>query len=436
MKVRETAALLRTRKISVVELMQQTIAEIEARERFQSFVTPLFDDALVQAAERDRELAEGVDRGPFHGIPIAHKDNFYTRGVKTTAGSLVYRDFVPEFDAPVVERFEAAGAICVGKANMHELAFGITSKNPHYGFVRNPLDASRVAGGSSGGSAALVAAGLVSVATGTDTGGSVRIPASYCGITGLKTTYGVIPRKGIVPLSFSLDTAGPLGSCVEDCALAFGVMRGGEALVPSEHSKLKVRIGIPEDFFRGVDGEVAGTVKRAIGRAEELGARVEHVSTPGLEEMNAVARIVQLVETAAVYANHRDRSQFGTDVWTLIEQGRLLAGHEYVNAQRMRTLFRRDFDALWQRVDVLAMPTTAVVAPSIESDTVEVEGVRQDIRLASTRLVRCWNLVGEPAISLPCGRARNGMPVGLQLVAAPFKDADLLSVAHALEAAI
>ncbi len=221
MTVRQIGQLLRTGKLSCVELTEQTLADIKKREVFRSFITRTEEQALNEARERDQELRAARDRGPFHGIPIAHKDLFYTRGIRTTGGSLVFKDFVPDYDATVVKRLKAAGAICLGKTNLHELAYGVTSKNPHYGFVLNPRDTSRIAGGSSGGSAALVAGGFLPMATGTDTGGSIRIPASFCGVVGLKPTYGLASRYGVLPLSFSLDHVGPIGSCVEDCGARY-----------------------------------------------------------------------------------------------------------------------------------------------------------------------------------------------------------------------
>ncbi|MFL6464852.1 MAG: amidase, partial [Bryobacteraceae bacterium] len=220
MTVSEIGRLLRTGKISCTQLIEQTLAHIHEYDVFHSIITLMEEAAMRAAAEREKELADGIDRGPFHGIPIAHKDNYYTQGVRTTAGSLIFHDFVPSYDATVVDNLRTAGAICVAKTNLHELAFGITSKNPHYGFVLNPLDTQRIAGGSSGGSAALVASNLLPMCTGSDTGGSIRVPASYCGIVGLKPTYGRVSRRGLLPLSFSLDCPGPLASCVEDCALA------------------------------------------------------------------------------------------------------------------------------------------------------------------------------------------------------------------------
>jgi aspartyl-tRNA(Asn)/glutamyl-tRNA(Gln) amidotransferase subunit A len=437
MNVREVGKQLRSRRISCVELTTQVFADIKSREIFRSFITLTEEPALAEAAERDQELAAGKDRGPFHGIPIAVKDLFYTRGIRTTGGSLAFKEFVPDYDAAVVERLRAAGAVSIGKTNLHEIAFGITSKNPHYGFVLNPLDPRRIPGGSSGGSAALVAGKFLPVALGTDTGGSIRVPASYCGISGIKPTYGRVSRRGVLPLAFSLDHVGPLGSCIEDCALAMNVLADGYFNLPALPDLKGMRVGVPTNFFFDqIDAEVASAVRRSIAEMERLGASLVEVSLPDMNEANAAARVVQLSETAAIYVNHTDPRMFGSDVWALLEQGRMIMGHEYVNAQRVRTQFRQSFDKLWKGIDVLATPTTPISAPMLEQDNVLIGDVEENVRIATTRLVRSINFLGEPALSMPCGETSNGMPVGLQLISAPFAEARLLQIAKTLEAAI
>lgn len=447
MTVSALGRLLRTGKVSCTELIRQTVADIRERDVFHSVITLMEEAALHEAAERDRELASGIDHGPFHGIPIAHKDVYCTKGVRTTVGSLIFRDFHPDYNATVVSKLRTAGAICVAKTNLHELAFGITSKNPHYGFVLNPLDTQRIAGGSSGGSASLVAGNLLPMCTGSDTGGSIRVPASYCGIVGLKPTYGRLSRHGLLPLSFSLDCPGPLASCVEDCALTMDAMASPDDLdpscapvpvsdfnLPALHNLSGIQVGVPrKTYFNRLHEDVAASIDKALGEMERLGASLIEVQTPDLDEMNAVARIIQMAETAAIYANHKDETQFGADVWLLIEQGRRLAAHEYVNAQRVRTLFRREFDRLWRQVGLLVTPTTPITAPLITEDHVQIGSEWEDTRLATTRLVRSINLLGEPALSLPCGKAANGMPVGLQLISAPFTEPQLLQIGKTLE---
>ncbi len=435
MTVRELGAVLRKKEASCVELVDRAITEAKKQEDLRAFITITETQAREQAAERDRELRSGVDRGPLHGIPIAYKDLFYTRGVKTTAGSRLFENFVPDSDAEVVTRLREAGAVGIGKTNLHELAFGITSRNPHYGPVLNPLDHARLVGGSSGGSAAAIAAGIVPVALGTDTGGSVRIPASYCGIVGLKPTYERVSRRGVLPLAFSLDHVGPMGSCVEDCALALHAMDGGATFELEALANFKgVRVGVPRNFFfERVDGAVAASVQRSISEMERHGASVIEVQVPDFAEINLAARVVQLAEVAAVYVERNDPNSFGADVWSLLEQGRMIAGHEYVNGQRLRTLFRKEMDALWEKIDILATPTTPMAAPLFDAETITIGEVEESVRMASTRLVRGINYVGEPALSMPCGKAESGLPIGLQMISAPFTENRLLQIAQSLE---
>lgn len=435
MTVRESGRLLRQRKVSSLELVEQSLAKIKQHESLRCFITVTGEQARARAKVLDEELAAGKDRGPFHGVPIAYKDLFCTRGVRTTAGSLLFRDYVPDYDAAVVERLTEAGAVSVGKTNLHELAFGITSLNPHFGPVLNPLDTTRLAGGSSGGSAAAIAADIVPMALGTDTGGSVRIPASFCGIAGLKPTYERVSRHGVLPLAFSLDHVGPMGETVEDCALAMNVMAGAaEFDLPPLASLKELRVGVPKSFFFDrVQREVADAVRGSARKLEEFGAQIRDVRLPNIEDANIAARMVQFGEVAALYANTRDLTQIGVDVRALIEQSRMVSAQDYVNAQRVRTVFRREFDALWRDIDILVCPTTPTTAPPADQATIEINGQPENTRMASTRLVRSINLLGAPALSMPCGKDGNGLPIGLQLVGAPFSDARLLQVGKRLE---
>jgi aspartyl-tRNA(Asn)/glutamyl-tRNA(Gln) amidotransferase subunit A len=444
--VRELGRRLRSGETSSVELAAEAIAKAK-NDGLRAFITILAEQALAEAKERDRELAAGTDRGAFHGIPIGYKDLFYTRGIRTTGGSLIYKDFVPGYDATVVEKLRTAGAIGMAKLNLHELAYGATSKNPHYGFVLNPHDLARVAGGSSGGSAAAVAAGVVPMTLGSDTGGSVRIPASYCGVAGFKPTYGRVSRYGVLPLAFSLDHVGPLGASVEDCALAMAAIAGRDAndtssspatapdfLKPPPQRLNGLRLGIPKNFyFDHIHHEVGARVNNVIREMERLGATAHEVELPNIPDLNAAARIIQWGEASSHYAAYRDGSLFGKDVWALIEQGRLVSAPDYVNAQRLRTATRRQFDELWKHIDLLVTPTTPITAPGTDEDEVDIDGYREDARVASTRLTRAINFIGEPALSMPCGRSQAGMPIGLQLIGPPFSDAKLLGIGQMLE---
>ncbi|HLH17492.1 MAG TPA: amidase [Bryobacteraceae bacterium] len=450
MTILEAASALRARRVSSVELTTEALARIRCRNpELNAFLSVTEELALAQAAAADSELARGSARGPLHGIPVAYKDLFLTRGIRTTAGSRLYENYVPDRDAAVVEKLSAAGAVCLGKLNLHELAYGITSANPHYGPVRNPWNPAHSPGGSSGGSGAAVAAGLCFAAMGSDTGGSIRIPAAFCGTVGLKPTYGVVSRYGTFPLGYSLDHMGPLTASVRDAAVVLNAIAGHDPrdpassrravpdyLPPAECAIRGLRIGVPENFyFERIDPEVEGSVRSALARAESLGASLRPVRVPDMDALNAVARILLLAEASAVHEAHlrRDRSRFGADVLALLDQGRLIPAPDYVNAQRLRRRMAREFSALWRECDCLATPTTPTAAPPVGATTMSIAGREEDVRLATTRFMRGINALGLPAISIPCGLTAAGLPVGLQIVGPAFQEPLILRLAAALE---
>ncbi len=449
MTITEAAAALRERRVSAVELAQESLAAIaRAQPALNAYITVTEELALEQAAEADRELAAGLDHGPLHGIPVAYKDLFFTRGVRTTAGSAFYADFRPEHDAAVVERMRAAGAVTTGKLNLHELAYGITSANPHFGPVRNPWNREHSPGGSSGGSGAAVAAGLVFAAMGTDTGGSIRIPASFCGTVGLKPTYGRVSRYGVFPLGYSLDHMGPLTRTVRDAALVLETIAGydgrdpassrrptGEYVPPPGVSIRGMKIGVPENFyFERLDPEVERAVRGALQTAEQLGAELHPVRVPDVEALNTVARLVLLAEASAVLQKHLgDRSKFGADVLALVDQGRMVPAVDYLDAQRLRRRLQAEFARLWREVDCLATPTTPTTAPRIGQTTIRVGEHEEDVRLLTTRPMRGINALGLPALSIPCGVSAAGMPIGMQIVGPAFGERAVLDFGAALE---
>jgi len=445
----EAAAELRAGTVSSVELTTAALERIQRLDpKLNSFLTVTAAAALDQARRADEERLNGHDRGPLHGIPVALKDLFLTRGIRSTAGSRIYEHFIPEIDAAVVERLTAAGAVLMGKLNMHECAYGITSANPHFGPVRNPWNTAHSPGGSSGGSGAAVAANFVFGAMGSDTGGSIRIPAAFCGTAGIKPTYGRVSRYGTFPLGYTLDHMGPLTRTVRDCGVMLNAIAGHdprdpassrravEDYLPAEGVAIRgVRIGVPENFyFDRVDPEIEASVRAALIRAESLGAELKPVRVPDIAAINAVARVILLSEASAVYEPHRkERSLFGPDVLALLDQGRLLPATDYVNAQRLRRRMQQQFTALWRNVDCLIAPSTPAPAPRIGQATVMLGGEEEDVRLAATRFARGINVLGLPAVSLPCGMTRAALPVGLQIVGPAFSEAALLRVGAALE---
>ncbi|HXN46184.1 MAG TPA: amidase, partial [Bryobacteraceae bacterium] len=326
------------------------------------------------------------------------------------------------------------------------LAYGITSANPHFGVVRNPRDPARIPGGSSGGSAVAVAAGMALGALGSDTGGSIRIPAAFCGVVGLKPTYGRVSRYGMLPLSFSMDHAGPITSSVRDAGLMMNAIADpsssgapAEDYLPAGEGSLEgIRIGLPENFyFERVTPEARAAVERAAELAARQGARVVPVRVPDMDAVNTIGRLLLLAEAAAALTPHlADRASLGDDVQALLDQGRLIPATDYVNAQRLRRLEQEKFRALWRQVDILFTPTVPMGAPKIGETTVEIEGCQEDVRLASTRLVRGMDVLGLPALSLPCGLDANGMPLGLQVMAPELQERPLLRVAGNIEGAL
>ncbi|HEX8993439.1 MAG TPA: amidase [Anaerolineales bacterium] len=385
------------------------------------------------------------EKGRLAGIPVAVKDLFETKGIATTAGTLFFKDHVSETDAVAVERLKGEGAVILGKTNMHEIALGVTTVNPHYGTTRNPWDTTRIAGGSSGGSAVAVAAGMALAALGTDTGGSIRIPASLCGIVGLKPTYGRISLRGVFPLSWNLDHVGPLTHTVRDAAIMLQVLAGYDAEDPYSIDQpvddylAKIEGGVEGwrialatgSFMANAESEVLQAVEMAAKSFEAQGAVVESVDVTFLREAALANGLMTPADGAAFYrdqlAEHPD--WFGADVRQRLETGRSFTSTEYVLARRTQSEMKHRLGKFFSRYDVLLTPSTPVTAPSIEGEN----AVEQARRL--TRFTSPFNLTGLPAISLPCGFDRSGLPIGLQIVAGARREAGVLRAARAYESA-
>ena len=450
--ISEAAALIESKQLSPVELVSAHLKRIEQTDdRLNSFITLLAERAASAAESAESEILGGNYRGPLHGIPIGLKDLYYTKGVRTTVGSKIMGDFIPDYDAAVTERFHDAGAVLLGKLQMHEFALGATSENPHHGPARNPWDTSRITGGSSGGSGSSVAAGQCMATLGSDTGGSVRIPASACGIVGHKPTFGRVSRVGVFPLSNSLDTVGPMTRTVRDAAIVMNAIAGyderdqSSANRPDEDFSLlldkdisDLRIGVPLDYFYDIiDDEVRIAVQQAAHKLEELGANVEECSIPALEESITISGTILLTEAAEIHLDNlrNHAGDFGADVRGRLEEGAMTPATAYITAQRSRTEFNRSIADAMETYDILLAPSTAVPAPKIGEDIVEINRQTEHKLALMPRLTRPHNICGIPTVSIPCGFSSDGLPIGVQLAARPFEDALALQVAHAYEQA-
>jgi len=450
--IEQAARLLRSRTISSVELTQATLDRIQALEgRLHAFITVTSDLAVAQARRAEREIARGDYRGPLHGIPVTLKDLYWTRGIRTTAGSKILADFVPDRDATATARLAAAGAVLVGKANMHEFAIGATTENPFYGTCHNPWNLEHIPGGSSGGSAAAVAAGLGLASLGSCTGGSIRIPAAFCGIVGLKPTYGLVPRTGIVPNSSSLDHGGPMTRTAADAAAVLEAIAGADGSDPSavtarltgmrsirRRSLQGLRVGVPRNYyFDVVDPEVDALVRAAITELRKLGATVTSVTVPDVELSLDTCVVVAWSECA----NQHRRwllsrpHDYGADTLDYLTGALLYRATDYVQAQRVRARIRHSVREVFRRIDVIVSPTGVIPASPIGQTEFEIDERSVPVLSVMARITCIANLTGEPAVSVPCGFTKAGLPVGLQIHGRALEDATVLRVAHAYEQA-
>jgi aspartyl-tRNA(Asn)/glutamyl-tRNA(Gln) amidotransferase subunit A len=444
--------LVRARKLSPVEITQAVLDRIaRLQPGLNAFITIADELALRQARKAEKEILRGKYRGVLHGIPICLKDLIYVKGMRTTAGSKILRDFVPDENAAVVDRLASAGVVLVGKTNLHEFAYGPTNLNPHYGPVRNPWDTERMSGGSSGGSAVAVVAGLALASLGTDTGGSIRIPAAACGCVGLKPTYGRVPLHGVIPLATSLDHIGPLCRCVEDAALLLECIAGADPRDPfsSGHRDepfsrdlrkgLKgTRVGVPRQyFFDRLQRDVRRNVLAAIAALEQDGAMVRELDLKLMDESAWLATEITHAEAILYHWEWLQKrpEDYGPDVRLRLEGGGAVSASKYLLAQERRRLYTLEFENTLQRVDVLAVPTLPIVAPRIDEPSVRIGHSSEDTRLALLRFTRPANLAGLPAISLPCGFSSENLPVGLQLIGHRYGERTLLRIAYAYEQA-
>ena len=427
---------------AVLERCLQRIAE--RNPVLNAFIRVCEDEAREQARQADREIAAGHYRGPLHGVPISLKDLFDLRGTATTAASRVRRDHVAACDAPSVAALRQAGAVFIGKTNLHEFAFGTTNEDSAYGPARHPHDPNRSPGGSSGGSAAAVADGMCFASMGTDTGGSIRIPSAVCGLVGLKPSVGELSTDGVVPLSRTLDHIGPICRTVEDAAIVYETLRiqsRAEARGPARRSGNPIdpralRLGIPRDYFLALlDPHVAHAFDSACERLRRAGATLEDVSVPHAGDVAAIYLHIVLAEAAEYHAATLERrpDDYTPNVRIRLEMGRYILGEDYVRALRGRDLIRREVDAAMNGRDGLLLPSVAIPAPKIGVPTARIGGVEEPVRNIMLRCTQAFNVSGHPAISIPCGETIDRLPVGAQVVG-PFGDTPaLLRVAAAVE---
>jgi aspartyl-tRNA(Asn)/glutamyl-tRNA(Gln) amidotransferase subunit A len=446
MSISELSQRLRRKEISPVEVTRACVERIELRNpALNAFITVMNESALGQARAAEADIGRGEWRGPLHGVPVALKDLIDTANVRTTSGSALHEDRVPERDAEVVRRLRQAGAVIVGKNNLHEFAYGGSSLVSYFGDVHNPWDVGRIAGGSSGGSAPAVVAGLACAAIGTDTAGSIREPAALCGCVGLKPTYGRVSSRGVIPLSTSLDHVGPLAATVADAAIVLQAIAGYDAAdttssdVPvadyagalREDAK-QMRVGVARDyFFYDLDPEVAAAMEHALNGIATLVAEMKEVRLEVPTD-----RTLQAAESYAYHAANVAVSPglYQPETVRRIRSGEKVTAAEYIERRRELEAARRSIGAVFASVDVLVTPTTPLPAPSIA----ELKATPDALRPAELKLLRNtrpFNVWGLPAISVPCGFTQSGLPIGLQIAGPHWREDMVLRLAHAYEQA-
>jgi aspartyl-tRNA(Asn)/glutamyl-tRNA(Gln) amidotransferase subunit A len=445
------ATELRGLKVSPLELTEAYLRRIEKlNPGINAFVTVTADRARADARRATEEIGKSGPRGPLHGVPIALKDLCDTAGIRTTAGGKFFADHVPDGDCTVARRLRDAGSVLLGKLNTHEFAYGVTTDNPHFGATRNPWDKSRIPGGSSGGSGAAIAASMAAGTIGTDTGGSIRIPASLCGAVGFKPTYGRVSKAGIFPLSFIFDHAGPITRTVEDAAIMLDAIAGYDAADPtSERAPVDryreavargakgARVGVPRrHFFERLDPEVGEAVERALDVLRSIGATVRDVELPSAQSAIRSLFGLVLAEAKHIHAERlRSRPQdFGADVAEILAQP-TPSGAELVAALEATYALTRAMREALETVDVLVTPTTPIPAVKIGQQTVRIGDADESPIFPMIRCTAPFNASHLPALSVPCGFTRDGLPIGLQLAGRPFDESSVLAIAGAYERA-
>lgn len=461
--IRHLSKLISSREISCLEVVDATIERIQKlNPKLNAFITILDESARREAKHADSLVKQGKYLGPLHGIPISFKDLIYIKGVRSTSGSKILADFVPDYDSTVTRKLRKAGAIIVGTNNTHEFACGITNINPHYGPSKNPWDINRMSGGSSGGSGVAVSGGMSLASIGTDTSGSIRVPSSLCGIFGLKPTYGRVSKHGVMPLAPSIDHVGPLARSAWDIAAVLGVIAGYDKLDTSSakvpvpdylkdisspypgnnnhnHISRKFKIGIPKQFFFDIiEPKVMEIFTEFVERLHGCGiTTISNVNVDGTDKIFETWRSIRLGESAATHdewMSSSSRQEYGEDVIKMLEKGQEITAVHYINAlHKWRQQIKDAFLKAMSEYDALLVPTTIIPAPFLDQKEVNIEGKTVDVYLSLSRLTTVFDITGLPALNIPAGLVDSKLPVGVQLVGRPFDEARILKVAYTYE---
>ncbi len=438
MNIEQFGRRLRAGELTAVRVTEECLRRIEAdNPRLNAFIRVLADDALRQAREADKELAAGHDRGPLHGVPISVKDLLDMRGVPTTAASRVREGHVASRDATAIAHLRQAGAVLVGKTNLHEFAFGTTSEDSAFGPTRNPHDPTRSPGGSSGGSAVSVAGGMSLASIGTDTGGSIRIPASACGTVGLKPSLGEVSTDGVVPLSRTMDHVGPLTLSVADACLVYHALLGDPGVPPPAPMPVSgLRLAVPRTYFCDLlDEEVRARFEEALARLRAAGAHIDDIEIRHAADIAPIYLHLQAADAAAYHATMLEAmpERYTPAVRLRLEMGRYVLAEDYVRALAGREVLRREVDAALAQHDALVLPTLPIPAPLLGANAVQIGSRSEPVRSVMLRLTQLFNVTGHPAISIPDGNTSSGLPCGIQLVGCRMQTDALLKVALACE---
>lgn len=446
--IKELSKLIYSRSLSCEDLVNATIERIEKLNPIlNGFITVLGESAKQEAREADSLIRGGKYKGPLHGMPISLKDLIYVKGVRSTSGSKILYDFIPSYDSTVVTKLREAGAIIIGTNNTHEFACGITNINPHFGSSKNPWDAERMSGGSSGGSAVAVSAGMSAAAIGTDTSGSIRVPSSLCGIYGLKPTYGRVSKYGVMPLAPSIDHIGPMArspwdiACILQCTAGFDENDPSTTKDPvpnyiglvSEKIPESFKVGIPREFFFDlIDPNVKDIFDKFVEKAAECQISSAPVDIEHTERIYDTWKAVRLGESAATHYEWIKSRQvdYGTDVIRMLEMGLEIPAVDYIRAQQWRQEIRNAFLSAMKGFDALLVPTTAIPAPCLDQDTVEIGGKTIEIYPILSRLTTVFDITGLPSLNVPAGLVSGKLPVGVQLVSRPFEEPRILQIAE------